>query len=273
LVVQVGPNRDLWTYDFERGTFTRLTSDRVVAFSAPTWTPDGSRVVFTTWFDGQVGLGSVRADGSGSVEVLARGIGMRSYERTNPSFLPDGMGVVMTGLAPGGTVEDLLLVRLGRAPRLDTLLQAPGVERNPAISPNGRFVAYNSDESSQPQVYVRPIPSAAARRWQVSTGGGAGPRWTRHGSELVYEDGQGRVMSVTARSDGLDGMDFSKPVPLFTVSVGTEHGLDRRYDVSSDGERFVFFGEPIAPESTSSAELVLVQNWVEELKRLVPRER
>ena len=88
LVVQVGPSRDLWTYSFNRGNFTRLTSDRVVAFSAPTWSPDGSRVVFTTWFDGDVGLGWVRPDGSGAVEVLMKGIGMRSFERTDPVSCP-----------------------------------------------------------------------------------------------------------------------------------------------------------------------------------------
>lgn len=80
-------------------------------------------------------------------------------------------------------------------------------------------------------------------------------------------------MSVTVRGDGSDGFDFSKPVPLFTFGVGMGGGLDCGYDVSSDGERFVFFGEPAARDSASSAELVVIQNWVDELKRLVPRER
>ncbi len=272
LVVQVGANRDLWTYDFKRGIFTRLTSDRVVAYSAPAWTPDGSRVVFTTWFAGQVGLGSVPADGSGSVERLASSVGMRSFERTHPSLLPDGSGVIMTGLAPAASVEDLLMVRFSGEARLETLLEAPGVERNPAIAPNGRFVAYNSDESGHPEVYVRPFPNLSARRWQLSTAGGAQPRWTRGGRELLYRDGQGRVMSVTVRGDSIDGFDHSKPVSLFTFGVGMRYGLDPEYDVSSDGERFVFFSELVARDSASSAELVLIQNWVDELKRLVPRE-
>jgi serine/threonine-protein kinase len=274
LVVQVGANRDLWTYDFKRGTFERLTSDRVVAFSAPTFTADGSRVVFTTWFDGQVGLGSVAADGRGPVEMLVRGMGMRSYERTHPTLLPDGSGVIMTGLAPAASVEDLLLVRFGREASLVTVLEAPGVERNPAIAPSGRFVAYNSGESGRPEVYVRPFPNLGARRWQLSTAGGAHPRWTRGGSELVYRDGQGRVMSVTVRSHDVDTVDFSKPEPLFTFGGGmveTRYGLDPSFDVSSDGERFVFFAVPTAQGSASSAEMVLIQNWVDELKRRVPR--
>lgn len=200
---------------------------------------------------------------------------MRSYERTHPSLLPDGSGVIMTGLAPAASVEDLLLVRLSGEPRLETLFQASGVERNPAIAPNGRFIAYNSDESGRPEVYVRPLPNVSARRWQVSTGGGAGPRWTRGGRELVYLDGQGRVMSVTLRGRGIDTVDFSKPESLFTFGVGMveiRYGLDRSFDVSSDGERFVFFGVPTAQASALSAELVVIQNWADELKRLVPRE-
>jgi serine/threonine protein kinase len=272
LVVQVGAGRDLWTYDFNRGTFTRLTSDRVVAFSAPTWTPDGNRIVFTTWFNGDVGLGWVRPDGSGSVEALVKGIGLRSFERTQPDFLPDGSGIIMTGLAPSASLEDLLIVRLTGKVRLETLLQAPGVERNPAISLDGRAVAYNSDESGRHEVYVRPFPNVSARRWQVSTEGGAGPRWTRGGRELVYRDDRGRVMAVTVRSDGNDSFEFSKPESLFSFAAGTVYGLDRGFDVSRDGERFLFQRAPTTtPASGSSVELVLIQNWVDELKRLVPR--
>ena len=144
---------------------------------------------------------------------------MRSFERTEPDFLPDGSGIIMTGLAPAASLEDLLIVRLTGDVRLETLLQAPGVERNPAISPDGRAVAYNSDESGRHEVYVRPFPNVGARRWQISTGGGAGPRWTRGGRELVYVDGQGRVMAVTVRADGNDSFEFSKPEPLFTFAA------------------------------------------------------
>ena len=147
LVVQVPPSIDLWIYHFGRGTSTKLTSDRIIAISAPAWTPDGSRVVFTTWFDGEVGLGWLPADGSRPVEELVKGVGMRSFERTHPVMLPDGSGLIMTGLAPGEAVEDLLLVPLNKEKRLETLFQAAGAERNPAIAPSGRFLAYNSDES------------------------------------------------------------------------------------------------------------------------------
>jgi serine/threonine-protein kinase len=272
LAIQAGPARELWVYDLRHGTSNRLAADRVVAFSAPAWMPDGKRLVFTTWFDGEVGLGWLSADGSGPTEPLLRGALMRSFERTHPAVLPDGSAVIMTGLAPGANEEDLLLARLNGDRRVETLFHGPGVERNPAIAPHGRLIAYNSDESSRPEVSVRPFPDVAARRWQVSSGGGAFPVWTRGGREIVYEDGQGRLIAVAVRGDGVNTLAFSRREPLFTVRASHEccSGLDRGFDVTADGNRFLFLRG--ADETTGNApiELALIQNWTEELKRLIP---
>jgi len=113
------------------------------------------------------------------------------------------------GHRPGATTEDLLFLPLHGQKRWETLFQAAGVERNPAIAPSGRFIAYNSDESGIAEVYVRPFPNAGSRRWQISTAGGAGPVWTRGGSEIVYQDSQGGMMAVAVDSD--DNEPFSKP--------------------------------------------------------------
>ena len=272
-VVQIPPSMDLWTYHFGRGTSIKLTSDRIIASSAPAWTPDGSRVVFATWFDGEVGLGWVHADGSSPVEELIKGVGMRSFERTHPVMLPDGSGVIMTGLAPGGAVEDLLFVPLNKERRLETLFQAAGVERNPAIAPSGRFLAYNSDESGTSQVYVRPFPNAGSRQWQISTDGGAGPVWTRDGSEIVFRDSQGWMVAVAVLKARDGEFDYSKPEQLFKVGLGGEPGGHRDWDVTTDGERFLFLESDRVAEGTQTAlEMILIQNWTEELKRLAPRE-
>jgi Tol biopolymer transport system component len=268
LVFHTGASGELWAYDFGRGILTRLTSDRIVAFSAPAWTPDGSRVAFATWFDGEVGLGWLRPDGSGRVEELIKGSGMRSFERTHPAMLPDGSGVIMTGLGPGATVEDLLLVPFNKEKRLEVLFQAAGVERNPAIAPSGRFIAYNSDESGRSEVYVRPLPDAGSRKWQISTDGGTGPVWTRGGSEIVYQDSQGRMMAVAVRSEG-NVPDFSKPKELFKVAPGDPLGLNRSWDVDADGARFLFVVNDSAAEETGTSQLILIQNWDDELKRLL----
>lgn len=271
--VQIGAARDLWTYDLGRGTFTRLISDRIVAYSAPAWTPDGRRVVFTTWFAGEVGLGWIPADGSGPAEALIEGVGMRSFDRTHPVILPDGSAAIMTGLAPGAASEDLLLVPFAGEKRLQTLSQSPGVERNPAIAPNGRFLAYDSDESGHREIYVRPFPNVGARRWQISTNGGAFPVWARGGRELIYKDGQSRIMAAEVRSNSVHEFEFSRPQPLFTFVASAGNGLDREFDVSHDGERFLFLVSAGPPTGEARAELVLVQNWVEELIRLVPPQR
>jgi eukaryotic-like serine/threonine-protein kinase len=271
-VVQIGASRDLWTYDLRRGALTRLTSDRTIAYSAPAWTADGSRVAFATWFGGEVGLGWVPSDGSGPVEELIKGVGLRSFERTHPVILSDGSGVILTGLAPEKTVEDLLFVRLGPAKRLETLFQAAGVERNPAIDPSGRFIAYDSDESGRPEVYVRPFPNAGSRKWPVSTDGGTGPKWTRRGGEIVYKDSRGRMFARAVRTNGnSDAFDVSKPEPLFDAGPSDDSGLDRGWDVTADGERFLIrVRDSVSKGPEAALELILIQNWGDELNRLVP---
>ena len=86
------------------------------------------------------------------------------------------------------------------------------------MAPSGRWIAYNSDESGRAEVYVRPFANAGSRKWQISTEGGAGPVWTRRGSEIVYQESQGRMMAVAVRSDRKHELAFSKPEPLFTVA-------------------------------------------------------
>ena len=150
---------------------------------------------------------------------------MRSFERTNPVMLPDGNGVIMTGLAPGATVEDLLLVPLARERRLEVLFQAPGVERNPAMAPSGRFIAYDSDESRLPRSTCAPS-RMPARESGKSPMGGAGPVWTRDGSEIVYQDSQGRMIAVAVRIDGNGEFHSSTPkVPVHATAGGDSGGL------------------------------------------------
>jgi len=268
-VVQVGPIRDLWAYDLGRGTFTRLTSGRIVAFSAPAWTPDERRVVFTTWFGREVGLATVPSDGSGPVEALVHGVGMRSFERTHPALLPDGSAAILTGLAPGATVEDLLLVHWHKEPRLETLLSEPAIERNVAVSPNGRFIAYNSDESGRPEVYVRPFPGVGTRRWQVSSVGGAYPFWTKGGRELLYVDGQRRIVSTILEPTTAGDLGIVKAEPLFMTDCRIGLGLDRCFDATPDGERFLLLVDETEQPGGEPLELILIQNWGKELTRLM----
>jgi hypothetical protein len=97
--------------------------------------------------------------------------------------------------------------------------------------------------------------------------------WTRGGREIIYKDAQSRIMAAAVRANPADELEISRPRPLFTFGASAEHGLDRDFDVTSDGERFLFLVPAIVPRGDAGVELVLLQNWVEELRRLVPRER
>jgi serine/threonine-protein kinase len=272
-VVQVGINRGLVAYDLSRGTLTALVPDRTIAYSAPAWTSDGTRVVFTASFDGDVGLAWLRPDGSKPAEILIKGVGLRSSERTNPVMLPDESGVVLTGLAPGASVEDLLFVPLGGERRVKVLFQATGVERNASISPNGRLIAYSSDDSRRSEVYVRPFPKVGSRKWQISQDGGAGPVWTKGGSEIVYTDSEGRMIAAQVQIDNNGELEVTKREHLFKVPrilAGLE--IDRPWDVTADGKRFLFAVDEAPTGSDTAMELILIHNWAKALQRLVPRE-
>jgi hypothetical protein len=127
------------------------------------------------------------------------------------------------------------------------------------FSPNGRWIAYVSDESGQSEVYVRPFPSSEGK-WQVSSGGGHYPVWNPNGKELFYRSGD-KMMVVEAEIDG--ELRLEEPRMLFEKSLAWP-----LYDVAADGQRFVMIEEG-EPQPTIT-ELILVQNWGEELKRLVP---
>ena len=156
--------------------------------------------------------------------------------------------------------------------RLGALFQAPGVERNPSLTPDGRFLAYDSDESGRTEVYVRPFPNVGSRKWQVSTDGGSAPVWTKDGREIVYVDGQNRMTTVTARSAGGHELELTKPAPLFQARATALVVPERSWDVTADGERFLMRTSDLdVKEAAIPVELILIQNWSEELKRLVPQ--
>jgi serine/threonine-protein kinase len=151
-------------------------------------------------------------------------------------------------------------------------------EENAELSPDGRWLAYQSDESGQFEVYVRPFPDVNSGRWPVSTGGGTRPLWARNGRELFYVvttgAGSAALMRVPIEHRGT----FTVGVPsklfegryYFTDGVGIA-GEERTYDVSPDGQRFLMIKpEGESEEGPAPVNLVLVLNWLEELKRLVP---
>ncbi len=254
----LGDGNAVWIYDLVRDTSTRLTfeSDDVGTL-VPTWTPDGTRVAFGP------PLSWKRADGIGAVEGLDDATG-----RVPHAFSPDGTTLVFEERnAPGSSVGLGVLTLEGD--RTATLvIDGEFDERNPALSPDGWWVAYNSDETGEPQVYVRPFPDVDSGRWQISTDGGRWPVWNPAGGELFYRGPTG-VMALAFEAE-----------PTFTPGALTQlfewnysGGLgNRRMAVSPDGQRFLLLADATetADGEATPPQIVVVQNWFEELRRLVP---
>ena len=159
---------DIWVWDFARQTFTRLTFDPA-ADTFPVWTPDGQRLIFASLREGPSTLYWRAADGTRPVERLV--------EDQNPlapyALSPDGTRLVLGVVGAGpGRPTDISMLSLEGDGRVEPLLQTMFEEGNVDLSPDGRWIAYDSIETGRSEVYVRPFPDVEGGRWQVSTTGG-----------------------------------------------------------------------------------------------------
>jgi Tol biopolymer transport system component len=243
-----GENLDIWIYDVARHTLNPLTSNG--KSFAPIWAPDGKQVVFTFEGTGKFQPFRQSTDGSGEPELLAEASGQHT------SCSPDGNELLM------GAVDIWVLPLEGREkhqPR--PFIQREHIQREGVWSPDGRWVAYSSNESRWWEVYVEPYPGPGPKV-RISTEGGFQPVWSRDGKELFYLSGD-KMMAVTIETE-----------PEFTVT-GSEVlfegqylmlGVRHSYDVAPDG-RFLMIQES---EELTPPCIHVVLNWFEELKRLVP---
>src|SRR6185436_1630687 len=225
VLVQAG---GLWIQDLARAAFTRIVSkdDQTTAF--PIWTPDSRRVVVR----GARGLTIHDADGSGRTEVLA-GTSVFDYPA---SVAADNDTMVMLR-ASQETSFDIYKLSLRNPTALQPILKTPAYEGGARLSPDGKWLAYVSNESGQYEVYVRPF-GGADRRWQVSTEGGTQTVWNPNGRELFYRSGN-RMMAVDIMASG-DALQLSPPHLLFEQRYAFSAGITiANYDVSRDGQRFV----------------------------------
>jgi hypothetical protein len=254
VAVVVGDPGDIWIYDVARRVRTRLTfaggSD-----NAPTWSPDGTRVAFSSQRSGNGDLYARTASGTGADELLSSS---KVFKVAN-SWSPDGRSIVYTAF-PGapGSKADLWVLSLPER-KISPLVETEFDEVTGAFSPDGRWLAYASNESGRFEIYVKPFPGPGGK-WQVSTAGGLDPRWRRDGKELFYVAPDGKVMAVDVSTGA--AFEAGTPHALFATSLKNASGS--KYDVSADGQRFLL-NRPIGEES--SPPITLVQNWMALLKR------
>ncbi|HSA57614.1 MAG TPA: protein kinase [Gemmatimonadaceae bacterium] len=232
---------DLWTLNLPRATLSKLSFDGADQF--PDWSADGRRIVYTT-LRGKNGV-YWKPAGGGAPELLFSSAERLIFEAV---LAPDARHVIYR---LGGIPGDLYFARRDSSQTVHTLLDSRFDERSPALSSDGRWLAYVSDETGNDEVYVRPFPEGADR-WVVSVAGGTEPRWRRDGSELFYRHADTLIaVQVTTKPV----FSLGSRTPLFT-GVYLQNPRHATYDVHPDGQRFIF----ITGEGDDSGELVLVQN-------------
>jgi serine/threonine-protein kinase len=273
-------DNDIWIWDLSRTTLTRVTFDP--GFDGyPVWTPDGRRLVFGSVRAEQLNLYMEAADGTGSVTRLTT-----SANGQNPTAItPDGTRIIVSELTPTRQ-RDLRLLTLaptgptagqGRAdpiepPRVEPLLETRFEERGGIVSPDGRWLAYESNSSGRFEIYVRPFPHVGDGQWQVSSAGGVQPLWARSGRELFYLAPDGALLSVPVDPRG-SAWNAGTATKLFAGHYFTGSGVytARQYDMSPDGQRFLMIKEGGGTDQTATPpQIIIVQHFDEELKRLVP---
>ena len=274
LAVAVGEGRteEVWVYDLERDTLTRL----VAPGGGPVWTPDGQRIAYYAG-DGKNVTANLywrRADGTGDAQRLTVS---KNYQLAF-SWRPDGKTLAFVEFNSAvGTNFDVMTLSLegdektGWKPGTPKpFANSPSNEGYPDFSPDGRWLAYGSDESGRFEVYVRPFPGPGGK-WQVSSGGGRFPKWSRSGKELFYLSPDSKIMAATYSVSG-DSFHADKP-QLWSPGQFTDLGVMPNYDVHPDGKRFAVLKAP-ATETPSGPnnKVTFILNFFEALRRKFPTE-
>jgi Tol biopolymer transport system component len=255
---------DIWVLDLARAALTRVTSDPGT-HAFPVWMQDGRRVVFGSNRAGAFNLFSQAADGSGRAERLIES----PNSQTPTAISPDGMLLVFTEYS-AKTAGDVMALRLDGTHDVRALVQSSFDERNGIMSPDGRWLAYEADDSGAFEIYVRPFPDVARERWRVSTGGGTRPLWGRDGKELFYHAFDGALMRVSLAG----GPAWTAGVPMKVLegryAVGSSSNIFRNYDIVADGQRFLMLKTAGSNATEVMPQIVVIEHFDEELKRLVP---
>ncbi len=256
--------RNVWVYDLEDDLLSRLTFEGA-RNSVPIWTPDGKWIAFDSNRDGQRLLFRRLADGSGPAEPLITNANANAAIPT--SWSSDGSVLAFHMITPGGS-RDIWILPMEGDREHQALIASPNMDCCAVFSPDNQWFAYVSAEQGQVHVYVSPYPEPNVK-WLVSgEEGGGEPVWSPDGSELFYRSGD-KMMVVPVDTEPT--FKVGKPEELFEGSYSTSAvtpGQLQYFDISPDGKRFLMITE----DQQETAQINVVLNWFEELKRLVPTE-
>ena len=257
-----GDNTDVWIWDLERETLTQFIFDGGMD-EFPLWTPDSSRVVFSSSRDCG-GLFWKSADGTGQVERLKDGAVRPSGWATNGRLIFDD----------ADQLEDIGMLTIEGERTVEMLFDAEFDEGSPELSPDGRWLAYVSDETEAELIYVHPFPNIDDGLWRVSPDSGNNPVWSPDGSELFYRNAEG----INRNAEGINLMVAqveAEPTfrartsePLFSIR-GYRFGGGRQYDIAPDGQRFLFIKDNTG-QVAGQSQINVVLNWFQELTERVP---
>lgn len=253
-------NPGIWIFNLETGVRSRFTFDPASAEETPIWSPDGARVLWMSQRNGGLDFYVKAATGSGGEEPVTRSsptlIGLPT------DWSRDGQFLLYTRARPDWNLQmSVLPLRGDRKPLAFSHSQSS--EKEGQFSPDGRWVAYSSNESARWEVYVAPFPGPGGK-YQISTEGGQQPRWSRDGKELFFLSPDKKLMAVSVKAGAT--FEFREPVALFQTrareALSSEEAFT--YDVSPDGQRFLI---NVNPEGSNPPPVNIVLNWTSEIQR------
>jgi serine/threonine protein kinase/Tol biopolymer transport system component len=248
---------DVWLMDVLRGNTSRLTFDPAVDGS-PVWSPDGTRIVFCSNRAGRYDLYWKLSNGAGNEELLVKSEG----HKFACDWSPDGRYILYEESSANALV-DLWALPLFGDQKPFSIVQTNFNETQGRFSPDGRFMAYVSNESGTAQIYVQNFPPSGGK-WMVSINGGSQPKWRRDGKELFFISADSKLMLVQVKSDGAN-FEAGTPQPLFEAHITAGPPIvGSNYAISKDGQRFLL---NVLAEDSSPDPAVFVQNWTTALKR------
>ena len=265
LEINDGKRNDIWVYEMERDTLTRLTfggeTNRV-----PIWTPDGKRIVYSSQEKvGALNLWWIRSDGGGDAQRLTGG----NARQLPDSWSPDGKTLLFDQVNPGGNTAVMTLPmesdgKSGWKAGTPAVFVKSGYNYEAAFSPDGRWLAYSSNDSGSFEIFVRPFPGPGGK-WQISTGGGTFPKWSRDGKELFYRSPENKIMAVTYTASGdsfrADKPQLWSPGQLTNVGAGISS-----FDLHPDGKRFAVLRVADTGQATTASKVSFILNFSDEIR-------